>query len=235
MASTSARLTIQSNQPGQPIPKNFLGLSYETAQLSDPEYFSMKNGGLAGFLRPLGHGVLRIGGNSSEYAFWTPHPSNDASAQSSGPIGPDKGHHAPANTQTTPDSIRNLRQFLDMVDWRAMYGLNFGKGTPQQAAEEAAFVFDTLGDRLISFQIGNEDDLFPHNGLRPPGYSYQDFAKEWKTFYDAVKARVPQAKFAGPDTAGTSDWLVSSRSNSAKTLLSCPRTTMRWDRSAILR
>jgi hypothetical protein len=61
---------------------------------------------------------------------------------------------------------------------------------------------------LISFQIGNEDDLFPKNGLRPPGYSYQDFAKEWKTFYDAVKARVPQAKFAGPDTAGTSDWLV---------------------------
>ena len=152
--------------------------------------------------------MLRIGGNSSEYAFWTPHPSKNAAAQSTAPIGPDKGHHPPANTQTTPESIRNLRQFLDMVDWRAMYGLNFGKGTPQQAAEEAAFVFDTLGDRLISFQIGNEDDLFPHNGLRPPGYSYQDFAKEWKTFYDAVKARVPQAKFAGPDTAGTSDWLV---------------------------
>ena len=208
MASASARLTIQSNQQGQPIPENFLGLSYETAQLSDPEYFSMKNGGLAGFLRPLGRGVLRIGGNSSEYAFWTPKPTKEESAASSGPIGPDKGHHPPANTQTTPESIRNLRQFLDMVDWRAMYGLNFGKGTPQLAAEEAAFVFDTLGERLISFQIGNEDDLFPHNGLRPAGYSYQDFAKEWKTFYDAVKAKVPQAKFAGPDTAGTSDWLV---------------------------
>ncbi len=208
LASASARLTIQTNQPGQAIPGNFLGLSYETAQLSAPEYFSAKNVGLAGFLRPLGRGVLRIGGNSSEYAFWTPRPSKDFAAQSSGPIGPDKGHHAPANTQTTPEAIRNLRQFLDMVDWRAMYGLNFGKGTPQQAAEEAAFVYDTLGNRLISFQIGNEDDLFPHNGLRPQGYSYQDFAKEWKTFYDAVKARVPQAKFAGPDTAGTSDWLV---------------------------
>ncbi len=206
--SASARLTIQANQPGQAIPGNFLGLSYETAQLSDPEYFSLKNDALAGFLRPLGRGVLRIGGNSSEYAFWTPKPTKGESAGSSAPIGPDKGHHPPANTQTTPESIRNLRQFLDMVDWRAMYGLNFGKGTPQQAAEEAAFVFDTLGERLISFQVGNEDDLFPHNGLRPPGYSYQDFAKEWKTFYDAVKARVPQAKFAGPDTAGTSDWLV---------------------------
>lgn len=208
IASASARLNIQANQPGQPIPENFLGLSYETAQLSDPDYFSMKNDALAGFLRPLGRGVLRIGGNSSEYAFWTPNPTGKAGVGSSVPIGPDKGHHPPANTQTTPESIRNLLQFLDRVDWRAMYGLNFGKGTPQQAAEEAAFVSETLGDRLISFQVGNEDDLFPHNGLRPPGYSYQDFAKEWKTFYDAVKVRLPQAKFAGPDTAGTSDWLV---------------------------
>jgi hypothetical protein len=208
IASASAHLNIQTNQPGQPIPGNFLGLSYETAQLSHPEYFSAKNDALAGFLRPLGKGVLRIGGNSSEYAFWTPHPSKNTAEQSAAPIGPDKGHHPPANTQTTPESIRNLRQFLDMIDWRAMYGLNFGKGTPHQAAEEAAFVFDTLGDRLISFQVGNEADLFPHNGLRLAGYSYDDFAKEWKTFYDAVKARVPQAKFAGPDTAGTSDWLV---------------------------
>ena len=206
--SASAHLILQPNQPGQLIPDNFLGLSYETAQLADPEYFSLKNGGLAGFLRPLGKGVLRIGGNSSEYAFWTPHPAKDAAKPSSAPVGPDKGHAPPANTQTTPESIRNLRQFLDMVDWRAMYGLNFGKGSAQQAADEAAFVADTLGDRLISFQIGNESDLFPDNGLRQKGYSYEDFAKEWKTFYDAVKARVPQAKFAGPDTAGTSDWLV---------------------------
>jgi hypothetical protein len=208
MAHASAHMTIEVNRSGQPIAKDFLGLSYETAQLAHPEFFSSANTGLAGFLHPLGHGVLRIGGNSSEYAFWTPHPAKNAAAQSSAPVGPDKGHKPPAITRTTPESIRNLRQFLDMVEWRAMYGLNFGKGTPREAAEEAAFVSETLGDRLISFQIGNEDDLFPDNGLRPKGYSYRDFAKEWKTFYDAVKARVPEAKFAGPDTAGTSDWLV---------------------------
>ncbi|MGH9615719.1 MAG: glycosyl hydrolase family protein [Acidobacteriaceae bacterium] len=206
-ANASARLTIQPDQPGQPIAKDFLGLSYETAQLSHPEFFSAANTGLAGFLRPLGRGVLRIGGNSSDYAFWTPHPSRNPAAQSSSPIPPDAGHKAPAPTQTTPEAIRNLRQFLDMVDWRAIYGLNFGKGTPQMAAEEAAFVSDTLGDRLISFQIGNEDDLFSHNGLRPNGYSYADFAIEWKTFYDAVKARVPNARFAGPDTSGNR-WLM---------------------------
>ncbi len=208
IASVSARLTLQPNQPGQPIAKDFLGFSYETAQLSDPEYFSTGNAAFAGFLRPLGQGVLRIGGNSSEYAFWTPHPAKNASAQSSAPVGPDSGHKPPPSTQTTPESIRNLRQFLDMIDWRAMYGLNLGKGTPAQAAEEAAFVSETLGDRLISFQIGNEADLFHKNGLRSPDYDYAAFAGDWKTFRDAVKARVPEAKFAGPDTAGTSDWLV---------------------------
>lgn len=207
-ATAPATLTIESGQTGHAIAKDFLGLSYETAQLSQPEFFSPANTQLAAFLRALGTGVLRIGGNSSEYAFWTPHPSPNQAAHSSAPIPPDAGHHAPQPTQTTPEAIRNLRGFLDAIDWRAMYGLNFGKGTPQQAAEEAAFVANTLGDRLISFQIGNEDDLFSHNGLRPKGYSYADFSREWKNFRDAVKARVPNAHFAGPDTAGTSTWLV---------------------------
>lgn len=207
VVNASARLTIQMNQPGQPIANDFLGLSYETAQLSNPEYFSAANAGLAGFLRPLGQGVLRIGGNSSEYAFWTPHPSKNADAQPSAPVGPDKGHKPPPNTQTTPESIRNLRQFLDRVDWRAIYGLNLGKGTPTQAAEEAAFVSETLGDRLISFQIGNEADLYHKNGLRSATYDYAAFAREWKTFRDAVQARVPAARFAGPDTSG-SEWLA---------------------------
>jgi hypothetical protein len=205
--SASAHLTVHLNQLRQSIPSDFLGLSYETAQLSDAEYFSTRNDDLAGFLRPLGKGVLRIGGNSSEYAFWNTQSVKNATAASSAPIGPDKGHKPPANTQTTPEAIRNLRQFLDRVDWRAMYGLNLGKGTPSQAAEEAAFVSDALGDRLIAFQIGNEADLYHSNGLRPASYDYAAFARDWKTFYDAVKARVPAAKFVGPDTAG-SDWIV---------------------------
>ncbi|MGC1783119.1 MAG: hypothetical protein WA708_11420 [Acidobacteriaceae bacterium] len=207
--TVSARLTIQPGHALTPIPKDFLGLSFESAQLAQPEFFSAQNPDFAGFLRVLGPGVLRIGGNTSEYAFWTPHPSPGTKyAAPTGAMGPDPGHRIPPRTETTPEAIRNLRQFLDMIDWRAMYGLNFGQGTPQQAADEAAFVSKTLGDRLISFQIGNEDDLFPHNGLRPAGYSYADFAREWKTFYDAVKARVPSAKFAGPDTGGTTDWLT---------------------------
>lgn len=206
-APVPARLTVQPGQLLSPIAKDFLGLSYESAQLAHPEYFSAQNAGLAGFLRALGPAVLRIGGNTSEYAMWTPHPSPSANSEIPEAVGPDKGRQPAPITQTTPQAIRNLREFVDAADWRVIYGLNLGKGTPQQAAEEAAFVSRTLGDRLICLQFGNESDLFHHNGLRPPTYSYADFAREWQSFYDAVKAHVPGARFAGPDTAGTGVWV----------------------------
>ncbi len=175
--NVSGRLTVYPKQAGPPIAKDFLGLGYETAQLAHPEFFSTGNAGLAGFLRPPGNGVLRIGGNTSEYTFWTPHPSASDAPQSAAPVGPAKGRKPPAIAHTTPQSIRNLRQFLDSVDWRAIYGLNLGKGTPKQAAEKAAFVSDTLGDRLVSFQIGNEADLYSDNGLRSASYNYARFAR----------------------------------------------------------
>ncbi len=207
-STVNARLIFDSSQPGAVIDREFIGLSYESAQLAHPEYFSAANRELVGFLRGLApRGILRIGGNTSEYAFWTPQPSPQSPDISGGIVGPDKGHKPAPPTQTTPQAIRNLREFLDATGWRAYYGLNLGKGTPQQAADEAAFVADTLGDRLILFQIGNEADLYHNNGLRPANYDYAAFARDWQRFYDAVHARVPTAKFGGPDTAVTGMWV----------------------------
>src|SRR5512142_1185258 len=41
-----ASLTLHADQPGASVPRNFIGLSYETQQLSDPTYFSPRNEGL---------------------------------------------------------------------------------------------------------------------------------------------------------------------------------------------
>lgn len=209
VSSTPVQLTLHPNQLGAHIDLEFLGLSYESAQLAHPEYFSASNQQLVGFLRHLApRGIVRIGGNTSEYAFWTPHPSPHSAADPyAAAVNPDKGHKPAPPTQTTPQSIRNLREFLDATGWRCYYGLNLGKGTPQQAADEAAFVANTLGNRLVLFQIGNEADLYHQNGLRPANYDYAAFANDWQQFYDAIKARVPTAKFAGPDTAGVGVWV----------------------------
>ena len=42
-----------------------------------------------------------------------------------------------------------------------MWGLNLGTGTKEEAATEAAAVDAALGDRLHSFEIGNEVDYLP--------------------------------------------------------------------------
>jgi hypothetical protein len=208
--AASVRLTLRPDQLGNKIGNDFTGLSYESAQLGDPNFFSGKNVDLMQFLRRLGNtGVLRIGGNTSDYCNWTPDASaTPVSSVPSAPVGPDTGLKKPPITNITQAAIRNLREFLDASGWKLIYGLNLGTGNPETAAAEAAYVNDTIGSSLMAFQLGNEPDLFSRNGLRATGYNFNEFAQEWQRFFDAIRARVPFAPFAGPDTAYNNEWLV---------------------------
>ena len=220
----SVRLILRPDRLGNKIGGDFTGLSYESAQLGNPDFFCGENKQLGGFLRRLGaSGVLRIGGNTSEYCYWTPNSSkqailpNDESMRTgdkANPIafslaaGPDTGQKAPAPVNITPLAIRNLRDFLDACGWRLIYGLNMGTGTAEDTADEAAFVAGEIGSRLIAFQLCNEPDLFYKNGIRKADYDFAQFAVEWERFYRAIRARVPNAVFGGPDTAYNNEWLV---------------------------
>jgi hypothetical protein len=222
--AASVRVTLRPDRLGNKIGEDFTGLSYESAQLGNPNFFSGQNTQLAGFLRTLGtSGVLRIGGNTSEYCYWTPSstkPANLPNVESmrtgdkANPIafglaaGPDTVHKAPAPVGITPAAVRNLRDFLDLCGWKLIYGLNMGTGTAEDAADEAAYVTDVAGPRLIAFQLCNEPDLFYRNGVRKADYDFAQFAGEWQRFFEAIRARVPNATFAGPDTAYNNEWLV---------------------------
>jgi len=223
-STPSLRLTLRLDRLGNKIADDFTGLSYESAQLGNPNFFSGENTQLAGFMRGLGKsGVLRIGGNTSEYCYWTPNakkqaPAPDAESMRTGDkanpiafglaVGPDTGKEAPAPVNITPLAIRNLRDFLDACGWKLIYGLNMGTGTAEDAADEAAYVMNLAGSKLIAFQLCNEPDLFFHNGIRKQHYNYKQFAVEWQHFYETIRARVPNAPFAGPDTAYNNEWLV---------------------------
>ena len=222
--SPSIRLTLRPDRLGNKIGDDFTGLSYESAQLGNPNFFSGSNTELAGFIRRLGSsGVLRIGGNTSEYCYWTPDPTKQANRQNAESmrtgdkanpvafgmaVGPDTGHKAPAPVNITPLAIRNLRDFLDACGWKLIYGLNMGTGTAEDAADEAAHVMDAAGSKLIAFQLCNEPDLFFRNGIRKADYDFKQFAVEWQHFYETIRARLPNAPFAGPDTAYNNEWLV---------------------------
>jgi hypothetical protein len=76
-AAQQAKLSLHTDQPGPTIPANFVGLSYETQQLSEPSFFSPANTGLISQFRALApHGVLRLGGNTSDVGWWKPTPES---------------------------------------------------------------------------------------------------------------------------------------------------------------
>jgi hypothetical protein len=205
-SSVKVSLGIDKRHVVATVPANFTGLSYESAQLSHPDFFSPSNKRLVPFMRTLGaRGVLRIGGNTSEFTLWSP---QGAPAAAPGTAGPDTGGKHRRTYRITSESIRNLTAFVEAVDWQLIYGLNLGKGTPEQAAHEAKAVSEAAGRRLLEFQIGNEPDLFHRNGLRPPDWKFSDYFAQWKQFASAVRRTVPQARFAAPDVAANVHWIV---------------------------
>jgi hypothetical protein len=84
-----------------------------------------------------------------------------------------------------------------------------GTNTPRRAAEEAAFVAETLGANLQYFQIGNEADFFGRHNMRDPKtWSAKTYLEEWLTLARAVTSRVPSAKFGMPDVGSEASWLT---------------------------
>jgi hypothetical protein len=207
-APQPAKLALHPGQPGPVIPHNFVGLSYETQQLSEPSFFSPANTGLIAQFRALApHGVLRLGGNTSDYGFWKPTPTSTPPPRPKrelklGDPPPDLSY------AITPEAVRNLRGFLDATGWTCLYGINMGTNTPALAAAEAAFVSKALGPKLEYFQIGNEADRFGSTIRDPKTWSADTFIDEWLTFANAILAAVPNARFGMPDIAGHAQWFV---------------------------
>ena len=182
------------------IPGEFTGLSYESSQLSHPQFFSADNHDLIQFFRTIGdHGVLRLGGNMSEYTVWKPTASAEGTPGET--EGPDPGNGTNRIFPVTPRSIDNLAGFLHATGWRLIYGLNLARGEVASVVEEAKYVTQTVGDRLIALQFGNEPDLFKRSGDRNQKWTYDEFITRWNEFYAAIRAHLPNVPIAGPDTS----------------------------------
>ena len=203
---SSPSLTIGAVHPHLKIPDEFVGLSYESAQLANPDFFSAKNHGLIQIFQDLApHGNLRLGGGSSEYTTYS-----DEAPPGPPPFevfGPDTSKTVKNGTVTSALALHNLRQFLDATNWSCLYGLNLGQGTVENAVREATAAHKILGSRLLAFQIGNEPDSFRRR-FRPETYGPDDFLTEWNRFHEAIHSAVPQARFAGPDISNKLPYLT---------------------------
>ena len=206
-AALQVSLAIDPSTSLANVPVDFMGLSYESGQLAYPDYFSSQNTALIEIFRRLSPaGVLRLGGNLSEFTVWS--ESEPATPpEAGGLVGPDPGHREPRTFTITPLSIRNLQGFLNATGWRCIYGLNLGGGTPEQALAEGSFVAKTLGPQLMCVQFGNEPDLFKHRDQGNKPWTYNEFLARWKMFRAAFHEKLPEVAVAGPDTASNQKWV----------------------------
>lgn len=175
------------------MPADFMGLGYEISSVAVPGLLSAKNHAYVRLVRNLGRqGVIRIGGNTSDFS------SYDAKGAAVS---------APKATVVNAQNLRELRTFLDAINWKLIWGLNLGADRLDNAVEEARAVVDAAGPRLLALEIGNEPDLFSRAGHRKGTYDYAAWHADYRRYKAAIRGQLPRAPFAGPDIAGTAvDW-----------------------------
>ncbi|WP_263385138.1 hypothetical protein [Granulicella arctica] len=191
--SSATHITIHP-EPQQLIPPDFLGLGYEISSLTRPGLLSRSNTVYTNLVRTLNpQGVIRIGGNTADYASYAP---NAAAVSTS--------YASVVNDQV----LRDLGTFLEATDWNLIWALNLGRGTVEQAVAEARTVTTIAGKRLLAFEIGNEPDLFPNEKHRPTPYTYEQWLADYRRVKAALRNALPNIPFAGPDVAGHTDWVT---------------------------
>ena len=185
-AQAADAVTIQINPQRRlrALPADFMGLGFEASAVAAPGLLSSENRAYVQLVRNLGRGVIRIGGNVSDY---TRYDTAGTPAW------------APKATVLNYENLRRLRGFLDAVGWKLIWGLNLGTGSVENAVTLARAVTEVMGERLVAFQIGNEPDLFVLAGHRTAPYGYAQWLAEYRRFKAAIRAALPRARFAGPD------------------------------------
>ncbi len=191
------RVTLEPARTLAVIPPDFMGLGYEISSVARPGLLSAQDSVYGQLVRTLGaRGVIRVGGNTSDYS------SYSATGK---PISSPEGK---AGSVVNDAVLQELGSFLDATGWTLIWGLNLGNGGAENAIDEAKAVTSAAKKHLLAFEIGNEPDLFPHQGHRHAGYGYDDYIREYRTFRDALRKAIPNIAFAGPDVAGATEWVA---------------------------
>jgi len=173
---------------GRPIAAGFVGLSVEYPALADylgnnPNRINPVFVSLLKALAPEGSPVLRIGGDSTDHAWW-----------------PTAGFLPPLSvTYTlTPTWLETTHALAVATNARLIMGINLAANIPSLAAAEAAAFRSGIGRRYIeAFEIGNEPDIYgisPSYQLvtgkpasaRAPEWSVQQFIAEFRRWRRAV-------------------------------------------------
>lgn len=190
--AAAASFTIKADGNGRLVGESLASLSYETGQLADPAFFSAGNRSLVELLRRMNpRGVLRIGGNTSDFTVWSEYRGAlpEQKPRKGGPQQP---------VVLRPEALRELAGFLRATGWKLIFGVNLKIGVPAMAAALASAVREAVGDDLLAIQIGNEANNYAKD--------YAAFDAMWMPYAEAL--RTAGLPIGGPDTGANSDWVA---------------------------
>jgi hypothetical protein len=182
-------VSVDASEPGAPVPRNFLGLSFEVAALPRIAGYSGE-GDLVSMLRSLGVGVLRFGGiTADEQTAWvdeaTPRPAWALGVLEAG-------------------DLHGIGSLAAASGWHVLLTLGFAHFDPEAAAREAAVAKAALGESLEGIEIGNEPDSYARHGLRPLPWTPVQYEEQINAYRIAIEALAPGIPLAGPDSSGSS-------------------------------
>jgi hypothetical protein len=172
--AATTTLTV-GTKAGPTLNDDFIGLSFEASIIAQP---ALANGNLAQYMKTLGPGVARFGGNFVDTTFWT-----------------SKGEKAPswAVTTLTPNDLKRLKTLADASGWKVILGVNLKHPDPNRAADEAKVAKQLLGSSLMAIEIGNEPNYYP-------GYSPAKLWSDYQKYRAAINKSAPGVGLVAPET-----------------------------------
>jgi hypothetical protein len=205
-----ATVKVQTQPLGLRIPRDFLGYSMEVSvsgqglqpyhgreanpvtASEQPQYAlgrpDVPNQSFFQFMLDLGHGVLRLGGNSQDNTCWDP-----AHAP----------HPAECRGTLTAQDLALFSKAAAATGWQLIVGLNLKQNSPSWALNEvtAGIAREMKPGEIFALEIGNEPDLFRRGG-RPASYSPSDHVRDFLGYLNAFRQNPVARRYgiAGPAT-----------------------------------
>jgi hypothetical protein len=206
-----ATVSIETKPLGAHIPKDFAGFSLEVstagqgigafelggvkaASTAEAGEYALgtsnaPNEAFFRFMRNLGPGILRLGGNSQDNTCWNlaaaPHPD---------------WCNAPLSTA----DFQLFSRAAKGSGWRLIVGMNLKQNSSAWALDEVtrAIAKEIKPQEIIGLEIGNEPDLFSRDGSRPESYTPADNVKDFLAYHNAFAKNATASRFAliGPAT-----------------------------------
>jgi hypothetical protein len=169
---TNISVAVHPEAPGVTVPPDFIGLSFETADILPGKdgsypYFRSDNEALIRLFKTLGVKSLRIGGGSAD--------------------------EADTKIPTRAD-IGELFGFVNAAHLKVIYTLRILNSSPGAATATAKYLMTHYRPDIECIAIGNEPNV-----LKPYDGRYTAYRDDVKKYMEALIAAEPNMKFCGPN------------------------------------